>query len=272
MMNRILRTTIALTAALAAVAATAASSSSAEGSSGSGEPARSADLLSKTPPPLRAAGTAMAGPGVGDVGDVDSFGRSMQWLGIAADSIELAPDCTGIAGNCQLLPALGASASFGFEDIAHISLPGKASHSLLCYWFSPVLTVSYNNPTASPVVARFNYSPSLTLENPVLDDPSLIDPTTGAPFGGKLVTGMTASEHYEVPLPAGLQITERTRDSAVCIAGLISRSALVESYGLSEAQAKEFFKRPTTVRLNVQGGTQYVESASLYFGLRIVGD
>jgi hypothetical protein len=73
-------------------------------------------------------------------------------------------------------------------------------------------------------------------------------------------------------LPAGLRITERTRDSTVCIGGLVSRSALVDTWGLSDAQAKEFFKHKTTLRLNIDGSAQYVDSASMYFGLRIVGD
>jgi len=271
-MNKYLRTTVTVAAALAAIAVSAASSSAASLPPDRGEPTRSADIMSKTPPPLAARGATTAGPSVADVGDVDSFGRNVQWLGLAANSIELELDCTGITGNCQTLPAPGAPGAFDFDDIAHISLPAKSAHSLLCYWFSPVLTVSYNNPTPAPVVARLNYSPTLTVENSVLNDPALIDPTTGLPFGGKLITGMTASEHLEVPLPAGLQITERTRDSAVCIAGGVSRDALVENFGLSDAQAKEFFKRPTTIRLNVAGGTQFVDSAYLYFGLRIVGD
>ena len=68
-----------------------------------------------------------------------------------------------------------------------------------------------------------HYTPTVTIENSVLDDPSLIDPTTGLPFGGQLLTGMTSSQHFDMPLPATTHITERTRDSAVCIAGLISR-------------------------------------------------
>jgi len=271
-MNTRPRTSLAIAAACAAMLASTITTSAASLPSDRGEPARSADIVSKTPPPLAARDATTAGPTVADVGDVDSFGRNLQWLGLAANSIELELDCTGITGNCQTLPALGTPGAFDFEDIAHITLPAKSAHSLLCYWFSPQLTVSYDNPTAAPVVARLNYSPTLTVENSVLNDPALIDPTTGLPFGGKLLTGMTASEHFEVPLPAGLQITERTRDSAVCIAGAVSRNALVENYGLSDAQAKEFFKRPTTIRLNVSGGTQFVDSAYLYFGLRIVGD
>jgi hypothetical protein len=100
----------------------------------------------------------------------------------------------------------------------------------------------------------------------------LIDPTTGLPFGGQLLTGMTSSQHFDVPLPATTHITERTRDSAVCIAGLISRNTLMETFGLSDAQARDFFRHAMTLRLNVNGSAQYVDSATLYFGWRIVGD
>jgi len=74
------------------------------------------------------------------------------------------------------------------------------------------------------------------------------------------------------PLRPGVQITERTRHSAVCIAGFLTRRALVDTYGLTDAQVTEFFKKPTTVRLNVRGSSQHVSGASLIFGLRIVGD
>lgn len=209
-----------------------------------------------------------------DVGDSDSFGRNLRWLGLADMAVELTDTCPGTDpdAGCQVLNPAPAFTPFAFEDLGHITLPGKSTHSLLCYWFSPVLTVRYANPTANPVLARLRYSPTLTIENPVLATPGLIDPTTGLPFNGKLLTGMTSSELFEVPLAPGVAFTERTRDSAVCIAGFISRKSLADTYGLSDAQIKEFFKKPTTVRMNISGSAQYVESASLYFGLRIIGD
>ncbi len=210
-----------------------------------------------------------------DVGDSDSFGRNVVWLGVTSAFISLDPACPPPAGPddlCKTVAPAPAITSFSYPDAARINLPAKASHSLLCYWFSPVLNVFWHNPTAAPVIGRLRYNPSLTLENPVLDDPSLIDPTTGAPFGGKLLTGMTSSERFETPLAPGVQFSERTRDSAVCMAGLISRRALVDTYGLTDAQATLFFKKPTMVRLNVSGTTQYIDSANLIFGLRIVGD
>jgi hypothetical protein len=209
-----------------------------------------------------------------DVGDVDSFGRALRWLGVADMSVELRDSCPGANpdSGCQVLAPGGAVTSFAFDDLGYISLPGKATHSLLCYWFSPFLSVSYDNPTAAPVVARLSYTPTLTVENPLLDDPALVDPTTGLPFGGRLLTGMTSSEWFEVPLPAGTTINERTRDSTVCIAGFLSRETLMLTYGLTNAQAKAFFKKPTTVRLNISGSAQYVSDAWLYFGFRIIGD
>jgi hypothetical protein len=210
-----------------------------------------------------------------DVGDSDSFGRNVKWLGLASMNVTLTSDCSDpdIAAGCQVVnPAPGAVTSFHFDDLAHISLPANSANSLLCYWLSPVLTVTYNNPTATNTVGFLRYSPTLTIENPVLNDPSLIDPTTGLPFSGSLITGMTSSERLDTPLPAGTSFTQRTRDSAVCIAGFMSRRQLVETYGLTDAQAKEFFKKPTVVRMNIAGTSRYISDAALIFGFRIVGD
>lgn len=65
---------------------------------------------------------------------------------------------------------------------------------------------------------------------------------------------------------------ERSRDSIVCMAGLISRKASINNDGLTEAQADDFFAGPITVRLNLRGSVRYVSDANLVFGLRLVGD
>lgn len=214
------------------------------------------------------------GPSDADVGDSDSFGRNLQWLGLTDMLVNLSSDCTGTVAPavCQTLAPAPGVTSFSFQDVGRIALPKNAANSLLCYWLSPYLTVTYSNPTASNVVARLNVSPTLTVENAVLATPGLIDPTTGVAFNGQLVTGMTSSQRFEVPLPAGITISERKRDSAVCIAGFLSRKTLTETFGLSDAQAKDFFKKATTVHLNLSGSAQYVSDAQLYFGFRLIGD
>ena len=216
---------------------------------------------------------AAAAPTPEDVGDVDSFGRNVTWLGVTNGFATLEPTCDDPAANCQVLAPSPGSTSFTFMDVARIKLPRKSTHSLLCHWFSPALSVNYHNQTAFSAIAALRYVPTLTVENEVLDDPALIDPTTGLPFGGKLQTSMTASERLDTPLEPGVAYSQRTRDSAVCIGGFLTKRALVETYGLTEAQAKEFFKKETMVRLNIEGGSaRHITFASFVFGLRIVGD
>ncbi|MFD0724335.1 hypothetical protein [Lysobacter brunescens] len=211
-----------------------------------------------------------------EVYDVDSFGRNVRWLGLTSAFINVQSGCpkpTTPDEYCQELNATpGASTSFTFSDAARIKLPKYASNSLLCYWFSPVLNVTYSNVTASRVIGRFRYSPTLTIESPVLSDPALIDPTTGVPFGGQLLTSMTSSESFQESLEPGVTLSERSRDSTVCMAGFLSHKALIQNYGLTPAQADDFFAGPITVRLNVSGSVQHVSNASMVFGLRVVGD
>ena len=216
---------------------------------------------------------ASAAVAVDEVGDVDSFGRSLTWLGVSQAAFSLEPTCDPTAADpCQVIASPSANTAFSFPDAARITLPGRATHSLMCYWFSPYINVTYTNPGTTNVVAQLRYSPTLTVENSVLADPALIDPTTGAPFGGRLMTGMTASEVFQVPLPPSTTVSERYRDSAVCIAGFLNRRMLTDTFGLSAAQVDEFFRRPTTVRLNISGSVRGVGSAQLVFGLRIIGD
>ncbi len=231
-----------------------------------------------SPTIAKSATTRASAPTVEDVYDVDSFKREVVFLGLASSFVTLEqtcppPDPAVPDQFCTPLnPTVGAPTAFTYNDMARIKLPAKSANSLLCYWFSPIVNVSYGNPTTSRVTALFRYTPTLTVTNPVLDDPALIDPTTGVPFGGSLLTSMSSSEVFQVPLEPGVNFTERTRDSTVCMAGLISKRALIDNYGLTEAQATEFFKKPTTVSLNVTGSARFVNFAGLTMGLRIVGD
>lgn len=215
-------------------------------------------------------------PSEEDVGDLDSFGRNVTWLGVAQMNVDLLdrcpkPDPAANAACAELQPA-PAPTGFDFRDVARIKLPPKATHSILCHWFSPLLSIGYRNPTAGAVVARLDILPTLTVENPVLDDPSLLDPTTGLPFAGRLTTSMSASESFQVPLSPGMALNARERDTATCIAGFLTRRSLVGTWGLTDDQADKFFASETIVRMNLRGSAQYVERASLIFGLRIVGD
>ncbi len=221
-------------------------------------------------------------PRVEDVGDAASFGRNLRWLGVMQADVVLDPVCDPsltTPGNTQAtrcvvaLPAPQVS-TFQHDAIVRIRLPANAAHSLLCPWLSPYLRAHYANPTpagGAAVVGRLSVRPTLTIENPVLSAPELLDPNTGAPLAGRVTVGLTATESLEMPLPADTRIVRHERDSSVCIAG-VSRRLLTGSYGLTAAQADAFFASPMTVSLNVGGNLQYVEGGWLTFGLRLVGD
>mgnify|MGYP003377781391 FL=1 len=53
---------------------------------------------------------------------------------------------------------------------------------------------------------------------------------------------------------------------------MLSKRALVEGYGLTEAQAASFFASPTTLRLNIQGVTASADEVTFSVGLRVIGD
>ena len=78
-----------------------------------------------------ASGTTTAARPPGDVGDPDSFGRNVQWLGLADGEVDLLDDCTGDTFACQPLAAAPGVTNFTFEDLGHITLPPRAAHSLL---------------------------------------------------------------------------------------------------------------------------------------------
>lgn len=241
-----------------------------------------ADLLSNLDPgSARSATPPVAGVAavtVAEVGDAESFGRPVRWLGVAQAQVVVDSACLPPAeqppgaGCVQPAATPGALTSFAFEDLARIELPRGASNSLLCHGFSPVLQVEYANPAATDATALLRYTPTLTIESPVLDDPSLINPQTGQPFDGSLVAGMSASEVINTPLRPGESRFEVSRDTASCIAGFLTRRSLVEAYGLTEAQARRFFRREMTVRMNVSGQFRDVAGANLIFGLRVTGD
>ena len=228
-------------------------------------PPRGPTIPLPTPPPA---------PTREEVGDIDSFGRPLKWLGVTSANLYLSRDCAAVQRDESDCVDTSQQTWFSFTDTgASITLPGNAAHSLLCHWFSPLLMVEYENPLAQPVTASLRYSPRLRIESEVLRDPGLVNQTTGQPFNGSLTTSLSSAEQMSTVLLANEWRLDVTRDTSTCIAGFLTRLQLVETYGLTEAQAVEVFRKPMTIRMEVQNGfAAYVPAAQLTLGLRIVGD
>jgi len=218
---------------------------------------------------------AAAAPTDAEVGDADSFGKAVIYLGLGQTMpVILTDDCTGsdpTTERCIVQAAAPALTTFDESALGVMTLPAKATKDLVCFNLTPFINVSWNNGTGAQQTARFNALAVITIDNQVLDDPSLIDPNTGAPFNGSLEVALSTWRNTH-SIGAGEFETESSSQSRSCIAGIISKRQLVETYGLTDALAKDFFKKPMTLHFGVRGSVSMSQFTQYFYGIRLFGD
>jgi hypothetical protein len=202
------------------------------------------------------------------VGDADSFGRNLHWLGVFDGNAQLAQDCSGFDGACQTL-APGGFTTFDFPDLGSVALPARSSNSLICHWQTPIVVYTAYNPGTTPQEFNFRVTPYYTIESDVLD--GLSDPTTGVPYGGEIELGLTGIFTAQTLAPEAY-VSDMYTGTRACIGGLISKESLQANFGLTEAQADDFFRGPVTIRMGIRGSALMLQDASIYIGTRFVGD
>ncbi|MEO8161269.1 MAG: hypothetical protein ABI588_07600 [Arenimonas sp.] len=215
-----------------------------------------------------------------DVGDADSFGKNVKYMGLMSTGvINLADDCTpdpsfppGPEDHCFVVNAQPALTTFTVPDAARMVIPGKSSEDIFCHAQTPVaITQLRNNSGVVMPSARIIVTPSYTFQNKVLNDPALIDPNTGLPFNGQFTVSLAGIRHQQTLQPTE-SLVARDSNTRACIGGLVSKRALIESYGLSADLAEKFFKKDTLVTMSLNGTAQGVEFSSIIYGLRWYGD
>ena len=228
---------------------------------------------------LRTDGNGRALPAVSDadVGDADSFGRKVTYVGIiASEDVDLevsgCQPSTDPGYQCVTLNPQPQSTSFNFSDMGHITLPANSTHSLLCFQFTTIQSWEFNNETSSPAESQLDFNESVTIESPLLDDPSLIDPTTGQPFAGKLTAGIGTDIGDGGTLQPGQDRYHSAWSTRACQGGAISKSALKSIYNLPDNIVDRFFREPMTIRLNARGDATLVQFGGMTFGVRFYGD
>lgn len=228
---------------------------------------------------LAIASLAHAGPTAEEVGDPDSFGRNVIYIGQAqTSSVSLLDDCTPDPGappgpndRCIVLNAQPAATSFTEHKLAEIQLPPDSTSSLICFALTPGSTYQfYNHTGVAQPNARYSARAIVIIENEVLNDPTLIDPATGLPYGGSMT--LTLSTYNE---SRSIGVNEREQKtlflSRHCIGGLVSKRSLVSS-GLSEAQATDFFHKKMRLVFGASGTVQIVDFVNYFYGIRLYGD
>jgi hypothetical protein len=264
--------------AVAGLAATAVVAVAASGNARSADVRADVSAIKQEQKAAKAAATLVS---ASDVGDADSFGRNARWIGLMSSGViqltDFADDCLpenfqgGPDDHCVVLNPQPMSTSFSFPDVGRMVIPGKSANSLFCHAQTPISTTLLQNTSGAGMTARITYTPTYTFENPVLADPSLIDPTTGLPFNGKLTQTLSGIRH-QLTLQPGENFWGRDDETRVCINGMISKKMLMTSFGLTDAQATKFFTKDTIVTMGINGNAQGVIFSSMINNVRWLGD
>jgi len=212
-----------------------------------------------------------------DVGDADSFGRPVRWLGLLSmRAVQLRRDCTPMPGDpadarcLQITDPMGSGYG-SYRDLAHITLPGGSLNSMLCQWGSASVEGAFVNETTFNNTGSLTMYPSITLESEVLGKLALTNPDTGQPMDGTLEL-YPAPTHVFAALSPGQSLNFDQPTTRTCVGGLLTRRTLVQYYGLTDRQVDRVFAKPITLRLNVDVMSYGLYAGNAGYNVRFVGD
>jgi hypothetical protein len=207
-----------------------------------------------------------------EVGDLDSFNRDVVYLGAKQTVfVNMRSNCTGDP-NCAVLNAQPALTTIRRDNVSTFTLPGRVSNSLLCATMTPFIGVELRNNTAvTQNSAGLATRAHFTIRNAVFDDPSLLNPATGLPFNGE--HSLTIVTYVEaLSMVANQRLARTIQTSRTCNGALISKQMLANSLGLTNAQATQFFRNPTTIEVGVSADASLATTMSYSLAVRLYGD
>ena len=224
-------------------------------------------------------GAGLAALTVADVGEPDSFGKNVKFLGTAntgfvvisasCDPIDIGP--LGPDDRCILVtdPTV-AVPSTTFNDLGRITIPGRSADNVIYAIANHTYFYFMSNSTALPSLGRMTYSPSITIESDALLDPTLINPDTGLPFNGSYTTAGFGTHSVGKTLAVGA--TDNLTNSYTRANTRGFARSLWADLGLTNHAINQLYKKPMTIRLNVRISSRLVSDATILFSIRFLGN
>ncbi|NKF23724.1 hypothetical protein [Solimonas marina] len=167
----------------------------------------------------------------------------------------------------------GMPAAYDIRDLSSVTLPARASRTLVCPLISNHYLYNLMNTVVSYTTGGgVRFDPYYTIDSATLDDPSLIDPSTGQAYAGKLDLSASATYSYGTNnLRPGLPESQQGEVSRSCVGGLTA-DFFESVYGLPSATAEKLIAGALTIHLNLRGETTNLHDGSYLLGLRLISD
>ena len=219
-----------------------------------------------------------------NVGDVESFGKNVKFLGNAATgAVYVYRSCDPAVLLAELSLTLqtgdrcivhtvgGASTTTVLNDLATITLPARSADNLIYYVINNSITNDYENSN-SPIqlFTNFIYNPRITIESAALNDPAAIDPSTGLPLNGSLTFNINGSKFETRTIQAGS--FEAYTDNASSAGGRgLSRSFFAD-FGLPPQVINRLYREPMTIKFGMRIVVRNVSFGQYFYSVRLLGN
>jgi hypothetical protein len=140
-------------------------------------------LVSITLLALVLVGRLQAGPpSAADVGDAETFGRNVQYMGATSGFVTLSPDCSAEptpspgppTSQCFDLAPAPATTTFDATNICHIKLPKNATRDVIYPALNFFVDYQLQNTTGTlQPQGLFDFLATVDIESDALNDPSI---------------------------------------------------------------------------------------------------
>lgn len=218
-----------------------------------------------------------------DVGEPDSFGKTVKFLGTAAtgvvyvyhscdpqvllDELEVT---LGADDRCLAHTVGGATSSATFNDLGRITIPGRTADNVIYFVLNNTVSSGLQNDFANNLPVSFSYSPRLTIESAALNDPSALDPVTGQPLNGVLtVTAFGARVFNKIIAPNDFEFSFDHYSTAATRG--FARSYFAD-LGLPQTVINNLYRQPMTIRLGMRVSVRNVSSGQYLYAMRLTGN
>lgn len=223
-------------------------------------------------------------PTAAEVGDAETFGHNMQFMGATSGFQTLeptgacptptpAPSPAPLGENfCDELNPAPAATTFSHDNICRLFLPKNATHNVIYPVLNIFVAYQLQNTTGSDQPnGELRFTAGITIVSDALNDPSCTDPNTSAPCGGTATLLFNYAYRDSQNMKNGDRHAVREILVRAGNTGL-TRAQLQSLLGLTPQATDKLFKNPMTVRMDISGFAQLTTTASITCNMRLFGD